>query len=167
MALFPPGKGGGEEVEYGYKGKGILIHCLVEGQGMPLAALTTPANGDEGKQVEPLMKSVKIRTGKVGRPRSKLKVLAADRGYDAEWLRKKLRKKGIQPRIRKRVWKKAKPKKGRPFKKDKLRYIVERAFSWYQRKYRRLVVRWERLKHCFDAFLDLAIVHMWLTKLVG
>ena len=26
MALFPPGKGGGEGVAYGYKGKGILIH---------------------------------------------------------------------------------------------------------------------------------------------
>ena len=26
MAQYPPGKGGGEEVAYGYKGKGILIH---------------------------------------------------------------------------------------------------------------------------------------------
>ena len=31
MVLFPAGSGGGEEVAYGYKGKGILIHTLTEG----------------------------------------------------------------------------------------------------------------------------------------
>jgi len=34
-ALFPPGKGGGEGVARGGKGKGILIHSLTEGNGMP------------------------------------------------------------------------------------------------------------------------------------
>ena len=42
-ALFPPGKGGGEEVAYGGKGKGVLIHTLTEGNGMPLANCTTAA----------------------------------------------------------------------------------------------------------------------------
>ncbi|MBW4455430.1 MAG: transposase, partial [Nostoc indistinguendum CM1-VF10] len=42
-----PGKGGGEEVAYGGKGKGVLIHTLTEGSGMPLANCTTPANGNE------------------------------------------------------------------------------------------------------------------------
>jgi hypothetical protein len=41
MALFPPGKGGGELVAYGYKGKGILIHTITEGNGMPLSNRTT------------------------------------------------------------------------------------------------------------------------------
>ncbi|MEO1375256.1 MAG: zinc ribbon domain-containing protein [Cyanobacteria bacterium J06635_10] len=35
MVLFPPGKGGGEEVAYGGKGKGVLIHTLTEGKVMP------------------------------------------------------------------------------------------------------------------------------------
>ena len=35
MALFPPGKGGGAGVARGGKGKGILIHSLTEGNGMP------------------------------------------------------------------------------------------------------------------------------------
>jgi hypothetical protein len=47
MALFPPGKGGGKDVAYGGKGKGVLIHTLTEGNGMPLANCTTPANGNE------------------------------------------------------------------------------------------------------------------------
>ena len=32
---YPPGKGGGEDARYGYKGKGILIHTLTDGNGMP------------------------------------------------------------------------------------------------------------------------------------
>ena len=41
MGLFPPGKGGGDGVAYGRKGKGILIHTLTEANGMPLANCTT------------------------------------------------------------------------------------------------------------------------------
>lgn len=84
MALFPPGKGGGEGVARGGKGKGILIHSLTDGGGMPLANCTTPANGDERAQVVPLLDAVKVHTGKRGRPRKRLKVIATDKGYDAK-----------------------------------------------------------------------------------
>ena len=40
MAQYPPGKGGGEDVAYGYKGKGILLHPLADGNGMPLSNTT-------------------------------------------------------------------------------------------------------------------------------
>ena len=32
---FSPGKGSGDGVAYGYKGKRILIHTLTDGNGMP------------------------------------------------------------------------------------------------------------------------------------
>ena len=64
-ALFPPGKGGGKGVDYGYKGKGILIHTLTEGNGMPVANRTTPANSSESEQVLPLIDSIKLRNGKL------------------------------------------------------------------------------------------------------
>ena len=95
MALFPPGKGGGEGVARGGKGKGILIHSLTEGGGMPLANRTTPANGDERAHVLPLLEAVKVRTGKRGRPRKRLKVIATDKGYDAKALRQQLPKRGV------------------------------------------------------------------------
>ncbi|EGJ35276.1 MULTISPECIES: hypothetical protein [Moorena] len=60
MALFPPGKGGGEGVAYGYKGKGVLIHTVTEGNGMPMAYSTTPANGSEPEQVIPLLDSIAL-----------------------------------------------------------------------------------------------------------
>src|SRR2546422_9919183 len=113
MALFPPGKGGGKGVARGGKGKGILIHSLTEGRGMPLAHCTTPANGDERAQVLPLLDAVKVRTGKRGRPRKRLKVIATDKGDDAKALRQKLRQRGIRAQIPKRVWK-TKKHRGRP-----------------------------------------------------
>lgn len=49
---------------------------------MPLTNRTTPANGSEREQVIPLLDAIKVKTNKPGRPRKRLKVLAADKGYD-------------------------------------------------------------------------------------
>ena len=54
MAVFPSGKGSGEQVNSGYKGKGVTIHSLVDGEGNPLAVLVTAANESEREQVLPL-----------------------------------------------------------------------------------------------------------------
>jgi transposase len=165
MAPFPPGKGGGEGVAYGRKGKGILIHSLTDAAGMPLSVRTTPAHGDERAQVIPLLDALHVYTGKRGRPRKQFKVLAADKRYDAKALRQRLRKRGMRPQIPKRVWKRRKPR-GRPIKKDVPRFQAERTFAWFQRKYRRLVVRWERLAACFNAFLAIAMMHIWIHRFI-
>lgn len=164
MALFPPGKGGGEGISYGGKGKGVLIHLITEGNGMPVSCSTTPANGNERQQVLPLLDKIKVKTAPVGRPKQRFRVLAADKGYDAKWLRQTLRRRGTRGQIAKRQWRGQKPT-GRPIQMAVPRFQQERCFAWLQRKYRRLVVRWERLKLCFDAFLSLAIVHIWINKL--
>src|SRR5262249_9938895 len=146
MARFPPGKGGGQGVARGGKGKGILIHSLTDGGGMPLANRTPPAKWGERGQGPPLLDAVKPPTGRPGRrgrPRKRLKVLATDKGYDAKALRQTLRKRGIRAQIPKRVWK-TKKNRGRPIKKVVPRFQAERTFAWFQKKYRRLVVRWER-----------------------
>ncbi|CDN11764.1 hypothetical protein RintRC_4301 [Richelia intracellularis] len=135
--FFPPGKGGSHGVAYAGKGKGILIHTLTEGSGMPLSNPTTPANGSETDQVIPLLDSVKLKTNKRGRPRKPLKVLAADKGYDSKDKRAALPRRGIRPQWPKRVWK-TKKNKGRPIKisvpSDKLKF-----FPMVSKKYRRLV----------------------------
>ena len=132
---------------------------------MPLANCTTPANGDERAQVVPLLDAVKVHTGKRGRPRKRLKVIATDKGYDAQGLRQKLRQRGIRAQIPKRVWK-TKKHRGRPIKKVVPRFQAERTFAWFQKKYRRLVVRWERIAACFEAFLTIATVHIWMQRLI-
>jgi hypothetical protein len=125
MALFPPGGGEGVALR---GGKGILIHSLTEGGGMPLANHPTPANGDERAHVVPWLDAVKIRTGTRGRPRKRLKVMATDKGYDAKALRQQLRKRGIRAQIPKRVWK-TKNNRGRPIKKVVPRFQAERTFA--------------------------------------
>ena len=96
---------------------------------MPLSNCTTPANGNEREQVLPLLDKVKLKTLKRGRPRKRLKVLAADKGYDSKQQRANLRKRGIRPQIPKRVWK-TKKNKGRPIKISAPRFQQERCFAW-------------------------------------
>src|SRR2546421_12009850 len=165
MARFPPGKGGGEGVAHGGKGKGILIHSLTEGRGMPLAHRTTPANGDERAQVLPWLDAVKIRTGKRGRPRKRLTVIATEKGSEAQALRQQLQQRGIRAQSPKRVWK-TKKNRGRPIKHTVPRFPAERTFAWCQKQYRRLVVRWERIAACFEAFLAIATIHIWMHRLI-
>jgi hypothetical protein len=38
---FPPSPGGGQEVAHGHKGKGTVLHLLIDGLGNPLAITTT------------------------------------------------------------------------------------------------------------------------------
>ncbi|MCP4488144.1 MAG: transposase, partial [Gammaproteobacteria bacterium] len=93
---FSPGKGGGAEVAYGYKGKGVLIHLPVDSEGMPLSAVTAAANEDERKRVGPSPEKIEVKTG---RPPKKPKRTAGDKGYDSQEPREFLKRKGIRPRI--------------------------------------------------------------------
>ena len=165
MAPFPPGTGGGEGVAYGRKGQGILIHRLTDGAGMPLATRTTPAHGNERAQVIPRLDALRVRTGTRGRPRKRFKVVAADQGYDANDLRQCLRQRGIRPQLPKRVWNTRKPR-GRPMNKDVPRFQAERTLAWFQRQYRRVVVRWERLAAGFNACLAMAMMHRWVHRFI-
>ena len=154
-ALFPSGKGGGDLVRYGYKGKGVTIHSLVDANGQPLAIHTTPANVDERKVVEPLLDCL------TKSPES----LYADKGYDALWLRWHLERcRGIKSHISYRKW----PKSDTPQPiTQNYRWVVERTFAWYQRKFRRLNIKWERNAAPWLGLLSLALSYYWITKLVG
>lgn len=86
---FAAGKGGGEGVDYGFKGKGVTTHALVDGNGFPLATTSTGASGDEREQVEPLLDSVILNTGNKGRQKKRPRSLELDKGYDSKALREK------------------------------------------------------------------------------
>jgi len=153
-------------VKRGKKGKGILIHCLTEANGLPLSATTTGANQNEGTQVVPLLEAVHVQAQTPGRPKKRVKALGGDKAYDSKKVREQLRKRSIQPQIPKREWKGKRRRLGRPVKITVPRWQMERAFAWLQRKYRRLVVRWERVPRYFNAFLQLALIHLWANKLL-
>lgn len=168
MVFFPAGKGGGELVDYGYKGKGVTTHLLVDGNGNPVAFETTSAKGDERLQVEPLLdrvshqlKAFYIKTG------GSIPIFEADKGYDAEALRDKLLSRRIYPLIaRRRLRKNRAPEQIASWVK-KMRWQVERAIAWLQRKFRRLVVRWERRTNYWKGLLNFGLVLFWVDRLSG
>src|SRR6266571_1733260 len=92
-------------------------------------------------------------------------VARGEQGDEAKALRQQLRKRGIRAQIPKRIWK-TKNNRGRPIKKVVPRCQAERTCAWFQKKYRRLVVRWERMAACFEAFLALATIHIWIHRLI-
>jgi hypothetical protein len=106
-----------------------------------------------------------IQTGTRGRPRNRLKVLAADNGDDAKALCQPLRRCGMRAQWPKRLWKTRTPR-GRPLKRDVPRCQAERPVAWFQKKDRRLVIRWERRAVCFNAFLAMAIIQSWIQRLI-
>ena len=79
MALFPPAPGGGKEVEHGYKGKGSLLHLVVDKKGNPLWVTSTSAKGDERKQALVLLDHLSIAQIKDNQTMS---ICEADKGYD-------------------------------------------------------------------------------------
>lgn len=138
---------------------------LVDGNGMPLSATATPASGSEREQVSPLLQRVRIYHG-YGRPRHCPNEIHADKGYDSRVLRIFLRKKGIRPVIPKRIWKTRKQPSGKKISASASRWKVERCFAWMQRKFRRLVARWERRDLYWNGFLQISIIMIWVDKLV-
>jgi transposase len=161
MVFFSPGRGGGEKVEYGYKGKGATSHILIESSGRPLAICTTSAKGDEKDQVAPLLEKIKKLVDKAWK-RGKVPVLEADKGYDAKRVRLEVLRRKVVPFIPYRQGSKA--KKGVCYL-EKFRWKVERTIAWIKTKYRRISIRWERKVKYWEGFLNFAVIGLWLKFL--
>jgi transposase len=83
----------------------------------------------------------------------------ADAAFDTEDIRIYLRKRGIKANIPVNKRNRKQPKLGRPFRFDKVSYAtraaVERFNAWIE-SFKRILVRFERLKETFLAFVNLA-----------
>lgn len=168
MVFFSAGKGGGEFVDYGYKGKGMTTHLLVDSKGSPIAFETTSSKGDERLQVEPLLEQLKEQIQEFQKETGFLPILEADKGYDSDHLRVKIINRAIYPLIpRRRLRQTERCKKKVTSWIKRKRWQVERAISWLQRKFRRLVVRWERKVSYWKGLLNFGLIKFWLDRLVG
>lgn len=158
MVLFPPSPGGGQEVDHGHKGKGVLLHLLIDSHGNALAITTTKASGNEKKEVANLLERLPRKP-----LRGRMTVLEADKGYDAGWLRQCLLNTGFFPlipyrKIRGRTTPSMEEVCGL-FKLTRRRWMVERAFAWLKRCCRRLLLRWERLAIVWTGFAVLGLIY--------
>jgi IS5 family transposase len=156
MVFFSSGRGGGEQVDYGYKGKGVTSHLLVEKSGKPLAITTTSASEDERKQVVPVLKKVWNQ--------GKAPILEADKGYDSEQTRIDVLSHEVFPLI-------ARKKRSKGYKMqdvcllEKQRWVVERTISWLKTGFRRLTVRWERKMIYWKGLLMFGLLGYWMNFL--
>jgi len=136
---------------------------MVDKEGNPLAITTTAANGDERQQVIPLLSKVKSYLQKL-RKKGKTAVAEMDKGYDSLAVRIAVMSLGIFPWIPYRNIGKRVVQPGTVYLK-KERWMVERAIAWLQKKFRRIVCRWERKPVFWQGFLQTALIVFWTTKI--
>ncbi|MFC5639732.1 IS5 family transposase [Streptomyces bullii] len=127
---------------------GSKHHVLTEAHGIPLRVSLTGGHRNDVTQLLPLVDGVPPVRGKRGRPRCKPRALYADRGYDHDSYRRRLRERGIVPKIARR---------GQPHGSGlgRVRWVAESAIAWLHGP-RRLRTRWETRDDMHDAFLQLA-----------
>jgi transposase len=164
---FVPAKKGGDKVGLTKKGKGTKWMLVVDGNGLPLGFHLDSANRAEVRMAQQTLDTIPVARPH-GRPKQRPKKLGADRGYDSSAFRRALRSHGIRmcipPKRRPKAWK---PKRGRPVvaRTDdyRLRYTVERSFAWLG-KFRRLLIRWERLFSLYLSGFTFAIMYISVRR---
>src|ERR671921_1551701 len=164
-------KGGCEALGRSRGGFSTKLHLVCDGLGNPLAALLTPGQQHEGTVCTELLASVRVRTrAGGGRPRSRPKVVVADRGYDAGAFRRYLRRRGIRCVIpEKRIPAgKRRRRRGRPPTFCRTTYcqrnMVERLVGWLK-EHRRIATRFEKLGSSYMAMVKLSFVRRYFRAL--
>jgi transposase len=138
---------------------GSKHHVVTDAAGVPLAMSLTGAHRNDVTQLLPLLDKIPPVRGRRGRPRRRPDRLYADRGYDHDSYRRKVRIKGIEPVIGRR---------GTPHGSGLgvYRWVVEQTLAllhWF----RRLRIRWEIRDDIHEALLTLACAIICYRRLRG
>lgn len=138
------------------RGKGTKCVLVVDGKGLPLGVQLASAKPSEHKLAESTLAQVRVPRAGRGRPRMKPLRVVADRGYDSDPLRKRLKRRGIElivPYRRNSVLRRYED--GRKLRRYRRRWKVERAIAWLQ-NFRRVQVRYDRIFTVYQGFVHLA-----------
>lgn len=92
---FCAGQKGGSAVGKTKRGKGTKWMVLVDGQGLPLGVRLESASPAEATLAEATLQEIRVPRAK-GRPRQEPKRVIADRAYDSDPLRERLKNRGIE-----------------------------------------------------------------------
>ena len=129
---------------------------LVDGAGLPLSIDIDSASPGEVTLIEPLLEQA-VGTRLPNR-------LIYDRAADSDPLRKRLAERGVElicPHRRGR--KRPTTQDGRPLRRYRKRWIVERTIGWLK-AFRRLVTRYEFYAFLFHSFAKLACLMIVLRR---
>jgi transposase len=149
------------------RGKGTKWMVVVDGKGVPLGEYLHSASPAEVRLAETTLAAIRVgRRHHPGRPRQKPVRVIADKAYDSDPLRKRLRQRGIElicPHKKNRV--RPATQDGRALRRYKRRWIVERTNAWLG-NFRRLVVRYDRSPTIYRAFFHIACFMIVLRRVV-
>jgi|688.fasta_scaffold719172_1 transposase len=159
-ATFSKAKGGGDGIGVTKAGKGVKIMVLVDARGLPISVTTGSASPHESKLVQGLFKFMLSRDT----PQR----IIGDKAYDSDALDEDLDDECIEMIAPHR--KNRKPENmtqdGRPLRRYKRRWTVERTISWFQ-NFRRLCIRYEKSTMLFQGFLHLGCSIILLKQVLG
>mgnify|MGYP001767194413 FL=1 len=133
---------------------------LVDGRGVPLSLVVTGANRHDVSQLESVLDSVMVKYD--ARPQGESRYLCADAGYTGSPALKIIESHGYIPHVKGRA-QEARELRHDPRKKAR-RWVVEVAHSWFNR-FRKLLVRYEKLDRSFIALNHLAAAIMTFRKI--
>ena len=131
---------------------GTKRSILTEGKGVPVGLAVDGANRHDMKMTRETLESVPVKRPKP--TKRKPQGLCLDKGYDYSEVRDLVKEFGFTAHIRSRG-EEAKAIKRKAGYKAR-RWVVERTHSWLNR-FRRILVRWEKLGETYIAMLHLAL----------
>jgi transposase len=139
---------------------------VVDGQGVPLACHLGSASPAEVKLLEPTLDNLAVGPAADGDPPPQPERLVLDKGYDSDDLRERLLdERGIEVVCPHRKNRTRPPlQDGRPLRRYRRRWTVERTFAWLG-NFRRLVVRYEHKLALYQGFFHVACLLITLRQL--
>ncbi|CUA96933.1 Transposase DDE domain [Thiomonas bhubaneswarensis] len=123
----------------------------MDGRGVPLSLIVTGANVNDGKRLDEVLGAIRVK--RESPPTRRHKHLCADAGYRSADNARTNDKHGYIPHVVDRR-READIKRRDPKKKAR-RWVVEVCHSWFNR-FRKLLVRYEKLERSFLALNHLA-----------
>jgi transposase len=147
------------------RGKGTKLVVVADGQGLPLGVHVASASPHEATLVEPALDRVTVPPKDRRRLPPKPHRLIYDRAADADPLRNRLAGRGIELICPHRTNRTKPPRQdGRPLRRYRRRWIIERTIAWLQ-NYKRVVIRYERKPALYLAFVHVACTLITLRHL--
>ena len=138
------------------RGKGTKIMAVADGASLPVAIHIESASPHEVTLVEETLEASFVA--------EQPEHLIGDKAYDSDPLDARLAEEGIEmiaPHRRNR--KKPKTQDGRPLRRYKRRWKIERLFAWLQ-NYRRILVRFDYKLCNYQGFVHLGAIYLILRR---
>ena len=157
---FAKARGGGDGIGKTKAGKGVKIMVLVDARGLPVAVDTLSANPHESTVVQRLFDFMLTE--------DMPERIIGDKAYDSDKLDAQMADAGIELIAPHRSNRKPEnvTQDGRPLRRYKRRWKVERTIGWIQH-FRRLCIRWEKSTTLFQGFLHLGCTMLLLKEVLG